>query len=370
MVMKKIFFILTLILINHISNAQGCVAIRSNGATCTMSGAHHNDSANKEAAWTIGINTRYFKSYKHFVGKEEQHERVDNGTEVINYNFSTELSFTRRLNSRWSVGFYLPVISNVRSSMYEHYGNASKSDNARRNTKSFGIGDVRAAAYYWLVDPAKNTRANIQLGAGIKLPTGDYRYTDYFHRNDSTKILGPVDQSIQLGDGGTGITTELNAYYRLNKSLSLYSNGYYLFNPREQNGVSTARGGTPSATAIAYGSDVMSVPDQFMFRLGANVSAHNFLFSAGMRIEGLPAKDLIGGSNGFRRPGYIIAVEPVASYKIKNTQFYLSVPYAVERNRTQSVPDKIRTEKTGVYAQGDAAFADYSINFGAVFSLK
>ncbi len=88
-----------------------------------------------------------------------------------------------------------------------------------------------------------------------------------------------------------------------------------------------------------------------------------------MRIEGVPAKDLIGGSNGFRRPGYVIAVEPVIAYKIKNTQLYISVPYAVERNRTQSVPDKVRTRITGVYAQGDPAFADYSVNVGAALSF-
>ncbi|HVF97831.1 MAG TPA: hypothetical protein VM871_10935 [Flavisolibacter sp.] len=366
--MKQTIFILALFISGGIANAQGCVAIRSNGATCTMTGSHN--EADKESAWTFGINTRYFRSYKHFVGKEEQHERVEAGTEVINHNFSTELGFTRRLNSRWSFGFYVPVISNVRSSMYEHYGNTSKSPTARRETRSFGIGDVRVAAYYWMIDPAKMSKGNVQIGAGIKLPTGDYRYTDYFHKNDSVKVLGPVDQSIQLGDGGTGLTTEYNAYYHLNKTWSLYTNGYYLFNPREQNGVSTARGATPAATAIAYGSDVMSVPDQFMFRLGANISASNFMFSAGMRIEGLPAKDLIGGSNGFRRPGYVIVVEPVIAYKMKKTQLYFSLPYAVERNRTQSVPDKIRTTKTGVYAQGDAAFADYSINFGAVFSLR
>jgi hypothetical protein len=367
--MKRLILMAVLSIAYHVSVAQGCVAIRSNGATCTMTGAH-NEASQKQAPWTFAINTRYFKSYKHFVGTEEQHERTEAGTEVINHNLSTDLGFTRNLNSRWSLGVYVPVISNVRSSMYEHYGNTSKNPNARRNTRSFGIGDVRVAAYYWLVDPAKMSKANAQIGAGIKLPTGDYRYQDYFWRNDSTKVLGPVDQSIQLGDGGTGLTTEYNAFYSLNKTVSLYTNGYYLFNPREQNGVSTARGGTPAATAIAYGSDVMSVPDQFMFRMGANFSASNFLLSAGARIEGLPAKDLIGGSNGFRRPGYVISVEPVVAYKMHKTQLYLSVPYAVERNRTQSVPDKIRTQKTGVYAQGDAAFADYSINFGAVFSLK
>jgi hypothetical protein len=42
----------------------------------------------------------------------------------------------------------------------------------------------------------------------------------------------------------------------------------------------------------------------------------------------------------------------------------------VQRNRTQSVPDKIKTQKNGVYSQGDAAFADYTINFGVAFSFK
>ena len=45
------------------------------------------------------------------------------------------------------------------------------------------------------------------------------------------------------------------------------------------------------------------------------------------------------------------------------------MPFAVKRSRTQSVPDKIRTNLTGVYAQGDAAFADYVINIGASFNF-
>ncbi len=147
-------------------------------------------------------------------------------------------------------------------------------------------------------------------------------------------------------------------------------NAYYFSNPREQNGVSTARGSALSATAIAYGSDVMSVPDQYRLRVGANYAYNKFSFSGGMRMECVPAKDLIGGNNGFRRPGYVISVEPVVAYKIKRTHLYISVPFAIERNRTQSVPDKIRTTKTGVYAHGDAAFSDYTINFGASFSFK
>jgi len=369
---QPLLFLTIFTLLLQQAAAQGCVAIRSNGSSCTMMGYHYDadHKAPAQPAWTLAINTRYFKSYKHFVGTEEQKERVENGTEVINHAFSTELGLTRQLSNRWSLSFFVPVISNARSSMYEHYGNGSRSPNARRSTHSFGLGDVRLAAYYWLIDPAKMTNANVQIGAGLKLPTGDYRFQDWFWKNDSTKVLGPVDQSIQLGDGGTGFTLEANTYLNVSRHTSFYANGFYLFNPREQNGVSTARGGTPAASAIAYGSDVMSVPDQFMARIGASYVARNLSLSGGMRIEGVPAKDAFGASNGFRRPGYVVSVEPVAAYKTKNATVYLSVPVAVERNRTQSVPDKIRTAKTGVYAQGDAAFADYTVNVGVSFALK
>jgi hypothetical protein len=113
----------------------------------------------------------------------------------------------------------------------------------------------------------------------------------------------------------------------------------------------------------------MSVPDQYMARLGANVTAKKFLFSAGLRIDGIPAKDLVGGSNGFRRPGYIISAEPGVSYRTKRLTTFLNAPIAFERNRIQSVPDKKRTAITKSYYKGDAAFADYVVNLGVSFNL-
>lgn len=94
------------------------------------------------------------------------------------------------------------------------------------------------------------------------------------------------------------------------------------------------------------------------------LNEHNNNSSAGVRKECIPVKDLVGGSNGFRRPGYIISAEPGITYRIKKTTLFAIVPVAIERNRTQSVPDKIRTEITKVFYQGDAAFANYSINVG------
>ncbi len=358
--MKYIFMISLFIFSAKAAVSQGCVAVRSNGAYCTRNAA---DTAD-DHKWQLTTGYRYFKSFRHFVGTEEQKERIEKKTDVRNWQHSVDFTLFRKINKRWSIGMNMPVISNTRSSLYEHYGNSSTNVNARRETHSFGVGDVRFTAYRWMLDPAKSKKGNIQLGLGIKLPTGDYEYQDFFWKNDSTKVLGPVDQSIQLGDGGTGIALEVNGYYSFGHVLSVYGNFYYLSNPREHNGVSTARGGTTSATNITYGSSVMSVPDQYMIRGGANVMLGKFSASAGVRLEAVPSQDLIGGSSGFRRPGRILGVEPGVAYQLKKVNFFATVPYWFVKNRTQSYADKVRTKMTGVYAQGDAAFADYTINIG------
>jgi hypothetical protein len=113
----------------------------------------------------------------------------------------------------------------------------------------------------------------------------------------------------------------------------------------------------------------MSVPDQYMARAGVDINVHNWAFSAGVRDECLPVHDLIGKSDGFRRPGYIISAEPGVTYKLKKATIYAFVPVALIRDRTQSVPDKITTALTGTFTNGDAAFADYVINVGVTFKL-
>jgi hypothetical protein len=340
--------------------SQGCVAIRSTGGMCTMDHAEMLAATETTipSKWIFNANTRYFKSYKHFVGKEEQKQRVDNGTNVINHSFTLDAAITRLINKRWSVSADVPIISNTRSSLYENGGKE------RNTTSSFGLGDIRVWASYWMLSPVKSPKFNLQLGLGLKFATGDYRYTDRFYTATGTTQIGPVDQSIQLGDGGTGITTELNGFWAITRQLNMYGNLYYLFNPREQNGTSTARGGTPSATAIANGSDVMSVPDQFMVRGGLNYSVKKLTMTAGIRHECIPVHDLIGGSLGFRRPGYITSFEPGLTYAFRKISLYTFVPIAITRNRTQSMADKITTENSGKYTHGDAAFADYAVNIG------
>ncbi|MEO5995956.1 MAG: hypothetical protein ABIN89_04495, partial [Chitinophagaceae bacterium] len=240
----------------------------------------------------------------------------------------------------------------------------------RHSMHSFGIGDVRLAVYNWLLDPAKNHKGNIQVGLGVKLPTGDYNYKDYWYNVGvgGAKELRTVDQSIQLGDGGTGFTTEVNAFYNIKRNIAVYGNFYYLINPREQNGVRTYR---ELVSATLANEAISSVPDQYMGRAGVSYSFNRIKglgVSAGARLEGIPVYDLVGGSGDFRRPGFIWSVEPTITYSIKKLNFFVSIPFAVERNRTQSVTDKENSIKQNKHVQGDAAFSDYTVNAG--FSVR
>ena len=101
-----------------------------------------------------------------------------------------------------------------------------------------------------------------------------------------------------------------------------------------------------------------------LIRAGASLAVKHFDFSLGFRDDCLPVHDLIGGSDGFRRPGYILAAEPGITYRFKNIAIYGLCPIAIIRDRTQSVPDIRTTAITGVYTHGDAAFADYVVNVG------
>src|SRR5678809_1455403 len=315
--MKRIYVIIAILVAATYqqTNAQGCVALEGVGGICNW--------PSEGGSWYLDINNRYFKSYKHFVGKEEQKQREEEGSNVINHSYETDFTLTRVFNSRWSMGMTVPVLAFTRSSLYEHDGKT------RHSTNSFGIGDIRFAAYRWMFDPKTSHKGNLQVGLGLKLPTGSYNYMDYFYKTPDSSVLGPVDQSIQPGDGGTGVTFELNGFYNFSHRVGFYGNAFYLINPREVNGTSTTRGGSASATAKKYNTDVMSVPDLYMVRGGIAYMVNRFTLSGGVRMEGLPSTDLIGGSRGFRRPGYIISAEPSITYVAKKISFNLGVPVAL-----------------------------------------
>lgn len=119
--MRKILAILisALIIIFTSDNklaAQGCVAIRGNASTCMLSHPGHSN----KAGWQLSTSARYFKSFRHFSGTEENKDRLVQGIEVINHSATLDLALTRIFNDRWSATVDVPIISNARSSLYEH----------------------------------------------------------------------------------------------------------------------------------------------------------------------------------------------------------------------------------------------------------
>lgn len=359
--MKKYLLISFLLLITgYQSFSQGCVAIRSNGV-CTMDHPMGDSSAR---SWQLNTGYRYFKSFRHFRGTEEQKERLVAETEVINWQNTLDLSLVRVFNQRWSMSIGLPLVYNDRSSLYEH------GRTARHVSSASSIGDIRLLANRWMVDPAKGKKGNFQLGLGVKLPTGAYKSTDNFYNvgPGGTEQIRPVDQSIQPGDGGLGIITELNGFLNFSHQLGSYANLYYLVNPRETNGTRTYR---ETLSPTLANEAIMSVTDQYMVRLGMNYDfagkLENLSASAGGRMEGIPVYDVVGGSQGFRRPGYVISVEPGLRYRHNKLNFFASAPIALSRNRTQSVTDKENSVIQNKFVNGDAAFADYSLNMGVAY---
>ena len=355
--MKKVFtFSLTLLLLFIIKDAkaQGCVAIRSVG--CSGS---NNTSLLGKNQFEFQTNFRYFESFRHFVGDVEQHERLEQHTEVRIKSFNYDFGFNYGLGEHTFLSVAIPFVINDRSS--NHYTD-NKGVARRFSVQGRGLGDVRVNLYHWLMAPSMEKKISLLGGIGLKLPTGNPAFMDVFHAKnykggDSTYIR-TVDQAIQPGDGGLGVSLEAQLNVQLAKGVSFYTTGYYLFAPQETSNVLRGTSLSTSDTVQNY----LSICDQFMARVGFNYSTSGknpLSFSIGGRLEGIPSEDLIGSSNGRRRPGYVVSVEPTLSFQAGNNRFGLSVPVAAYRNRTKSVWDKLDPE--GI-RHGDAAFSDYFVN--------
>lgn len=343
-----------------LTHAQGCVAIR-HFSTCA--GNQLEQNLLQKGDLQLGMNYRYFKSFRHFRGTHEEPDRVSNNTEVINHSHAFDYFLTYGITDRLFATLTIPTVINTRSSLYEH------GREERNMTFSRGLADVRAGLGWWLMNPDTHTKGNIALGLGIKIPTGNFNASDIFYNvgvNGSSEVR-PVDQSIQPGDGGWGATVDLQFYHALGEKWFLYGGGFYLFNPRETNGTRTFR---ETLNPILANESIMSVPDQFSVRLGASYTLSDAWFASfGGRFEGVPVEDIIGGSEGFRRPGNVLSAEPGISHARGNFLLNLSVPIALRRERPQSVTDLETQAITGEFRQGDAAFADYLINFSVVFRV-
>jgi len=309
--------------------------------------------------WQVSFGWRNQTSDKHYVGTEYQENRTNEGSEVINHVNLADLTVRYQATKRIELSLGIPYFMGTRSQVAR---NASAAILERYQTQARGVGDVFFTGRRWMLDPDKHGGGNVLLGLGVKIPSGENNVVDTFRVFSATpppngtvsNVIRTVDQSIQPGDGGFGVLADISAFKSLaNGKASLYMNAAYLSNPGGTSGVRTYR--------TAKGEEVMSIADQYSVRGGISVAVPkitNLSFSAGVRWEGVPVRDLIGPSEGFRRPGYSVGIEPALLYVRGKNAISLGVPFAVYRNRLVSVAD----EANGTH--GDAAFADYLILVG------
>jgi len=332
---------------------HGCIAV-SGGGFCPLDlgiGLTQESGYLQPGDWRAFGIYRWFRSDRHFIGDDEFTLPNERDHEAINEAHYFELNLQRALTERVSVALIVPFVLYTRSTVHEHQFTG------RYKTSASGLGDMRLTAYYWLIDPSEDPKGNLALGFGPKFPTGEFDAKDTFYTYDGPVGL-PVDQSIQPGDGGWGFSLELDAFYRLSETLNGYLQGYYLFNPGNTNGVDTLIGDRNPYEAVN------SISDQYVSRLGLAYAVYpkwGLTLGLGGRIEGVPVRDAIGGSDGFRRPGYAVFIEPSLNIAKNEWNFTLEVPVAVYRNRLQSVADQKLSDLTGIYIHGDAAFADYLV---------
>ncbi len=371
------------------AHAQGCVAVR--GGMCSL-GAHDSDHGFQSGDWQVALSYRWLKSFRHFAGDVEQTQRLQIANQVINDSHFFDLNVTYAINPRFTVSAVLPFVYSDRSSFYEHSGGNPSTGATRYHTQAGGIADGRLTAYAWIFDPTKMPKGNIQVGLGLKVPSGEYDASDTFITTSGPKEFA-VDQSIQPGDGGWGFTTEFYAWREIATRTTVYAQGYYLFNPENVNDVSTqtglirpksitalrngaAAGNATAATRLASAQalgydntnaleDVMSIGDQYLARTGASFvlwPAWGLSVSLGGRLEGVPVDDLLGETDGFRRPGYTVSIEPGISLMKGRFSAGVFAPVALYRNRQSSVADERWGQITGLgTVPGDAAFADFVI---------
>ena len=320
--------------------AQGCVA--AHGSThCMDQLVTTADAGGSADRWSIhnlsvDIGYRVYSSNKYFQGTDE----IARPTAVGNHQNIFDIGVEYRLSHRWSLIADVPVFNGTRNQIYPPVGVFQVS----------GLGDMTVGAQAWIFRPPTENGGNLAVSASLKIPTGINNATgSALYKGHIIKAT--ADQSLQPGDGAWGFNVGTQGYKSVWRRANLYGQGVYLFNPVDTNNVPTFRS--------QPGQGFMSVTDQYLFRTGLSQGVprvRGLAFSLGLRGEGVPVRDLIGASDGFRRPGSILSIDPGILYNMRHTTLAINGPWALRRNRPPSVPE-IQNNITN----GDAFFADYTV---------
>lgn len=210
---------------------------------------------------------------------------------------------------------------------------------------------------HWVLDTERAKTANYAIGLGVKFPTGDpHVMHDFPDRQGQNLISRPVDWSIQPGTGGWGLVFDLQGFKRAG-DITFFGSGTYLAEPKNVTGTPSILAAFSTITPANEYRRYNTAADQYIARVGGIVPVKpvkGLSLSIGARLEGVPVNDFIGKSDGFRRPGHTVYIEPGVFYTSGRDSWSVYGPVAVERRRD---PDSHGNK-------GDATFPDYVLMFG------
>jgi hypothetical protein len=282
--------------------------------------------------WQLVTAYRGAVSDKHYQGTEPFPELDPFGptNKQNQLNFDVWYAATPRL----SVSASIPLHVNSFTVKRVPPGSPPGTPAVEGETRASGLGDITLRGRFWLLSPTR-PKSNVAVGLGIKMPTGSADVTDTIYGREV-----PVDWSIQPGDGGWGVAPNLGAFAEVGR-VQFHAAAAYLINP-------TNTTGTPSFFSSLVGArnpPPNSSTDQFSVQAGAAVRLRPGLPvpSLGWRMEGVPVQDLIGASDGARRPGTIHFLEPGLTFSAGRHQLMVNVPIRMHVNIKDS-PASVRVE--------------------------
>jgi hypothetical protein len=286
-----------------------------------------------------------------------------------------------KINKRFNLTANLPVVFNKFSMLYPPTGPGK---GKHTNQSIEGIGDVTLLGQGWLLNSEHHPFNNIALGVGIKIPTGNWNAHSFlpdetgknFHRRTA------YPPAIMPGDGGVGLLVSTQAFRQLRNTLpiihggTVYGAASYLVNARDTNGTPSMVSslGVP-VNPFFFSRLTNSVTDSYNAQVGIAVRIpkagptsplRNARFRTSINWEGLPPFDLIGGSRGFRQPGYTWSVAPGFVFSTKRDVLSIDVPIVFIRHI-----DPNATLLPGLpLANGAAAPVNFNRQMGLVAPLS
>jgi hypothetical protein len=298
--------------------------------------------------WQIGLAYRHLGADQWFVGTEVQEQFAPSGRPLYLDIHSLDISVAYGLTDRASLALTLPFSYGTHSRFY--------GDDTRHEVSAFGLGDISLVGTAWLFPPSTHPGGNLAFGMGVKSPSGNNEVLDDFWLADGSVARRPVDQSIQLGDGGWGFLLQIQGFRRVADRANGYLFGSYLLSPREKTDV-----------VSPYTGVVLSVPDVYTARAGmayALLPAGGLSVSLGTRLDGIPLRDIIGrGDLGFRRPGYILYADPGLAIRRGRSELTINLPIRLRQDFRESLVDRELDRRGG----GD--LADVLVFVGLTYRL-